>query len=60
MRRLSWLYALMMTAVLFAFALLFTEVRYGVNDDTSILRAFLGYGSEAPANMHIYIHGLLA
>ena len=58
--RLCWLYALLMTAVLFAFALTFTNVQYGTNDDAGIMRAFLGYATGTPVSIHIYIHGLLA
>lgn len=59
-RGLCWLYAALMTAALMAFVLGLTEVRFAVNDDAGILRAFMGYESGAPARFHIYIHGLLA
>ena len=59
-RGLCWLYAGLMTAAVMAFVLLVTEVRYAMNDDAGILRAFLGYESGTPASFHIYIHGLLA
>lgn len=59
-RGLCWLYAALMTAAVMIYVLLFTEVRYAMNDDAGILRAFLGYESGEPASFHIYIHGLLA
>lgn len=59
-RALCWLWAALMTAAVLLFALLCTEVRYAMNDDAGIMRAFLGYESGEPASFHIYIHGLLA
>lgn len=59
-RALCWGIAAVMTAILMVFVLGFTDVRYAQNDDTGILRAFLGYESGEPATFHIYIHGLLA
>lgn len=59
-RALCWLYAALMTLAVLLFAFLGTEVRYAVNDDAGIMRAFLGYESGEPADFHIYIHGLLA
>ena len=59
-RALCWLLALLMTAALFAFVALCCDVRFAVNDDSGILRAFLGYETGTPASFHIYIHGLLA
>lgn len=59
-RRLAWLLALFMTAALFACCFAFLDMRYAVNDDAGILKAFLGYETGTPARFHIYIHGLLA
>lgn len=59
-RSLSWVIALGMNAALFAFVALFCDVRFALNDDSGILRAFLGYETGTPASFHIYIHGLLA
>jgi len=59
-RALCWLYAVIMTAVLMAFLLLFTEVLYLMNDDPGILRAFMGYENGSPVSFHIYIHAILA
>jgi len=59
-RALCWLYAALMTAVMMVFVLAFTDVTFAMNDDSGILRSFLGYESGTPASFHIYIHGLLA
>lgn len=59
-RTLCWAIAAAMTAFMMLFVLLCTDLRYAQNDDTGILRAFLGYESGEPASFHIYIHGLLA
>ncbi len=55
-----WLIAAAMTAAAMLFVLLGTQIRYAVNDDAGILRAFLGAESGTPASFHIYIHGILA
>lgn len=59
-RALSWLPAILMTAVLFALCFLFLDVHYAVNDDAGIQRAFIGYETGTPARFHLFIHGLLA
>jgi len=58
--RMAWLTALLMNAVLFALIFIFLDVRYTTNDDSVILRAFMGYETGTPAQFSIYIHGLLA
>lgn len=59
-RGLCWLIAGVMTAALMAFVLLCTDVTFAANDDSSIMRAFMGYESGDPARVHLFIHGLLA
>lgn len=59
-RALCWLYAALMTAGLALFVFLCTDVIYANNDDTGILRAFLGYENGVPARFQMFIHGLLA
>lgn len=59
-RGICWLIAAAMTAAVMVFVLLCTDIRYAVNDDAAILRAFVGAESGEPASFHIYIHGLLA
>lgn len=59
-RGLAWLYAFLMTALMFAIIFWKMNVRYAVNDDSSILRSFMGYGTGEPVRFHIYIHAILA
>lgn len=55
-----WLTGLGMTAAMFAFIFLVLDPKYAVNDDSGILRSFMGYETGVPAHFHIYLHGLLA
>ena len=55
-----WLAALGMTAAMFALIFLVLDPQYAVNDDSGILRSFMGYETGVPAHFHIYVHGLLA
>ncbi len=57
---LCWLTGLGMTAAMFAFIFLVLDPKYAVNDDSGILRSFMGYETGVPAHFHIYLHGLLA
>lgn len=57
---LCWLIGIGMTAALFAFVFLALDPQYAVNDDSGILRPFMGYETGEPAHFHIYLHGLLA
>lgn len=59
-RGLCWLIAAVMTAALMAFVLLCTDVTFAANDDSSIMRALMGYESGEPARVHLFIHGLIA
>ncbi len=59
-RGLCWLIAVVMTAALMAFVLLCTDVTFAANDDSSIMRALMGYESGEPARVHLFIHGLIA
>ena len=55
-----WLAALGMTAAMFALIFLVLDPQYAVNDDSGILRPFMGFETGEPAHFHIYLHGLLA
>ncbi len=59
-RGLCWLIAAVMTAALMTFALLCTDITFAANDDSSIMRAFMGYETGEPARTHLFVHGLLA
>ena len=59
-RGLCWLIAAVMTAALMVFVLLCTDVTFTANDDSSIMRALMGYESGEPARVHLFIHGLIA
>lgn len=59
-RWLSWLIAVGMTAAMFACAFLFLDVMYAQNDDSAIVRSFMGSLTGEPASFHVFIHGLLA
>jgi len=59
-RALAWWIAAAMTAVMMLAVLGFADVRFATNDDAPILRAFMGYEAGTPAQIHMYIHGLLA
>ncbi len=58
-RGLAWGIAAAMTAVLFACAFVFLDMRYANNDDTAILHMFQGYMNGAPATFVSFLHGLL-
>ena len=59
-RGLCWLIALLMTAAMMLFVLFCTDITFAANDDSSIMRAFMGYETGKPARTHLFIHGLLA
>ena len=59
-RWLSWVIAVGMTAAVFACAFLFLDVLYAQNDDSAIVRSFMGSLTGEPASFHVFIHGLLA
>lgn len=58
-RGLCWLIAAVMTAAMMVFVLLCTDVTFAANDDSSIMRALMGYESGEPARVHLFIHGLI-
>lgn len=58
-RRLAWTIGAGMTLALFLCVFGWLDVYLAVNDDSTLLRAFLGYGTGTPANFHIFIHGIL-
>ena len=43
LRRMAWPAALLLTGVLYAVVALCLDMQFAVNDDTSILRTFMGY-----------------
>ena len=59
-RGLCWLIAAVMTAAMMLFVLLCTDVTFAANDDSSIMRALMGYETGEPARTHLFIHGLIA
>lgn len=59
-RGFAWLYAFLMTVFMFVMVFWKLDMRYAINDDSSILRSFMGYGTGEPVNFHIFIHGILA
>lgn len=58
-RRLAWAIGAGMTLALFLCVFGWLDVYLAVNDDSTLLRAFLGYGTGTPAYFHIFIHGIL-
>lgn len=57
-RRMAWPAALLLTGILYAVVALCLDMQFAVNDDTSILRTFMGYESIIPS-FHLLLHGLL-
>lgn len=59
-RLLAWAVAAAMTLILFLIVSTLLDWRYALNDDTAILRSFMGYETGTPVSFSIFIHGLLA
>ena len=55
-----WLTASVMTAALWLFLLLYSDIHFGVNDDMFIMRAFTGFAPGGAPTFHLYIHGMYA
>lgn len=55
-----WPTALLMTASLWLFLILYSDIHFGVNDDMFIMRAFTGFAPGGAPTFHLYIHGLYA
>ncbi|MEG1195604.1 MAG: hypothetical protein RSE58_08490 [Clostridia bacterium] len=60
LRGMAWLAALTISLSLLAIAAFLLDFRYAGNDDTAILRSFMGYETGVPAHFNLFIHGLLA
>lgn len=58
LRRWAWLGAALMTGAMYALIGLALEMRYAMNDDTFMLRTFMGYEGSIPS-FHLLLHGLL-
>ena len=58
MRRLAWLAAALMTGAMYALVVLALDMQFAVNDDTIILRSFMGYEGSIPS-FHLLLHGLM-
>ncbi len=59
-RLLAWAVAAAMTLILFLIVSTLLDWRYAQNDDTAIMRSFMGYETGTPVSFSIFIHGLLA
>ena len=55
-----WLLGIGVATALFGAVLLFASFQYIGNDDTPILRAFMGYEGGEPVSFHLYIHTAFA
>lgn len=58
MRRLAWLAAGLMTGTMYVLVVLALDMQFAVNDDTIILRSFMGCEGSLPS-FHLLLHGLL-
>ena len=58
MRRMAWLAAALMTGAMYALVVLALDMHFGANDDTAILRSFMGYEGALPT-FHMLLHGML-
>lgn len=59
-KKICWAASFVMTCAMFAVIFLWLDPRYAVNDDSGILRPFMGFETGTPAHFHIFIHGILA
>lgn len=57
---LPWLLGALMTAALWGFLVLYSDIHYATNDDQFILRTFMGCQPGGAPNFHLYIHGMYA
>ncbi|MEG1775573.1 MAG: hypothetical protein RR367_03640 [Clostridia bacterium] len=59
-RRACWLPAMGLVTLLYLCLLLFgADIRFGGNDDSGIMRAFLGYETGEIPTFHIFLHAVL-
>ena len=57
---IPWLTGLCMSAALMAAIFLFGDLRYAMNDDTAILRQYMGFGTGEIPEAHAFLHPLLS
>ena len=57
---IPWLTGLLMSAALMAAIFLFGDLRYAMNDDTAILRQYMGFGTGEIPEAHAFLHPLLS
>ena len=55
-----WIAGLLAATLLFALLFVFTGFRYSGNDDSPILRSFMGYEGGTPARFNLYTHTAFA
>ena len=57
---IPWLTGLCMSTALMAAILLFGDLCYAMNDDTAILRQYMGFGTGVIPEAHAFLHPLLS
>ena len=57
---IPWLTGLCMSTALMAAIFLFGDLKYAMNDDTAILRQYMGFGTGAIPEAHAFLHPLLS
>ena len=57
-RKLAWLAAALMTGAMYALVVLALDMQFEMNDDTAILRSFMGYDGSI-SSFNLFVHGLL-
>ena len=57
---IPWLTGLSMSTALMAAIFLFGDLKYAMNDDTAILRQYMGFGTGVIPEAHAFLHPLLS
>ena len=57
---IPWLTGLCMSTALMTAILLFGDLCYAMNDDTAILRQYMGFGTGVIPEAHAFLHPLLS
>ena len=57
---IPWLTGLCMSTALMAAIFLFGDLKYAMNDDTAILRQYMGFGTGVIPEAHAFLHPLLS
>mgnify|MGYP002589445184 CR=1 FL=1 len=57
---IPWLTGLCMSTALMAAIFLFGDLKYAMNDDTAILRQYMGFGTGEIPEAHAFLHPLLS